>query len=373
MNIATSIRTLCLVAFAGSVALWLATGCEGYTRWPNRRLELADAAPAAGEAALLAEAGFDGGAEPADPGSATSDGSAPAPVRVSGPIIESRFAFGLVPGGFDAAHLVSVATVGVLAGAVAGATLLRVRRTPVAAACTAMLLVAPCVHQAFADGRVGEPTPPANLPADAKVYCTLHHREAQVTFTSDAPLERIVGKSNEVTGCATQGPADNPAKLAAATWSLPVKSLATGLPLRDEHIGARDWLDSEAHPTISFALTAVEDIREVKRGEGFSTWSCTLVGTLTMHGVSRELKVADTRLTFMAASERTAAIAPGDLCFLKCDYSVKLSDFGVKNGDVPSKVSDTVAISQLLRMTTTPPAEAAPQKPANAAPPAPAP
>lgn len=372
MNIVRTVRLICLVAFAGSVALWLATGCEGYTRWPNRRLEQADAAPAAGEAALLAEAGFDGTAEPSASDSATSSDSAPSPVRVSGPSIESRFAFGLVPGGLDAPHLVSVATVGALAGAVACATLLRVRRVPVAVACTAMLLVSPCVHQAVAEGAADNPTPPAGLPADAKVYRTLHHREAQVTFTSEAPLERIVGKSNEVTGYAAQGPTDNPAKLVSAKWSLPVKSLATGLPLRDEHIGARDWLDAEAHPDITFTLTAVEDIREVKRGDGFSTWSCTLVGTMTMRGVSRELKVADTRLTFMAASERTAAIAPGDLCFLKCDYSVKLSDFGVKNSDVPSKVSDTVAISQLLRMTTTPPGADAAQKPATQAPLAPA-
>jgi polyisoprenoid-binding protein YceI len=200
-------------------------------------------------------------------------------------------------------------------------------------------------------GAVAEPKPPANLPAGTVVYRTLTGREAQATFTSEAPLERIVGKSNAIMGYALSGPKDSPAALAGATWVLPVESMATGLPLRDEHMVGHEWLDAETYPAITFTLTRVDDVKEVKRGDGFSTWSGTLVGTMTMHGVTKELRVADAKFSFLAASEKTKSIAPGDLFFLKCDYEVKLSDFGIKHPDVPQKVSDTVKLSQMLRMT----------------------
>ena len=98
-----------LIALA--FAVWLATGREGYTRWPDERLAKADAPPAPGEADLLAGAGF-------------SDG---APAR---PDLQSRFALGLVPGGFDARHVLSVATIAGVVAIVTGVTgaVRRIRR-----------------------------------------------------------------------------------------------------------------------------------------------------------------------------------------------------------------------------------------------------
>lgn len=200
-----------------------------------------------------------------------------------------------------------------------------------------------------------EPQPPQSLPEGTIVYRTLSGREAQVTFTSAAPLERIVGKSNGIVGFALAGPADEPARLAGATWVLPVATLATGLPLRDEHMISSAWLDAGAHPDIRFELTRVDAIRELKRGEDFTTWSGTLVGRMTLHGVSREMQVPDARFSFLKESARTRAIAPGNLLFLKCDYAIKLSDFGIRHADVPGKVSDSVSLSQMLRLSSATP------------------
>lgn len=196
------------------------------------------------------------------------------------------------------------------------------------------------------------PTPPADLPPGTPIYRTLARREAQVTFTSEAPVERIVGKSNGVLGYAVPGPADAPARLSSAAWILPVNSLATGIPLRDEHMIGSAWLDATRYPAIRFTLERVDDLSLVKRGDGFSTWSGTLVGLLAMHGVERELRVTDAKLSFLAASDRTAAIAQGDLLFIKCDYTIKLSDFGIVHDDVPKKVADEVRLSQIVRMST---------------------
>ena len=214
-----------------------------------------------------------------------------------------------------------------------------------------------------------EPEPSKPLPEGATLYHTLTGRDAQVIFTSDAPLEKIIGKSNALAGFAVPGPKDSPASLSQAKWILPVRSLATGIPLRDQHLADKDWLDADTAPNIEFVLSRVADIKEVKRGDGFSTWSATLVGDMTIHAKVHEVTVKDARLTFFKESAKTKSIAPGDLIFLKCDYTVKLSDFGISNGDVPSKVSDTVTIAQTLRLSNATPqaikdAQTAPAKPA---------
>ena len=38
--------------------------------------------------------------------------------------------------------------------------------------------------------------------------------------------------------------------------------------------------------------------------------------------------------------------------FIQCGYEVKLSDFGIRNDDVPGKVSDTIRLDQMLRLST---------------------
>lgn len=84
-----------------AAAVWMASGREGFTRWPNAKLEAADAPLGEEAAALFDDIGL------AEPG-------APA----SGPALQSRFALGLLPGGFDPRHLLSVLTLLLLAGAV---------------------------------------------------------------------------------------------------------------------------------------------------------------------------------------------------------------------------------------------------------------
>lgn len=207
---------------------------------------------------------------------------------------------------------------------------------------------------ASADAVFVPPQPPEEAAALGAVYRTIVGREAQVTFTSDAPLEDIVGKSNEVAGYAIVGPGEGPPSIVKAEWALPVGSLATGIPLRDEHMLSKEWLDAESFADIRFVLSALEDVSAIKQAEGFSTWSATLVGEMTLHGVTRTMRVPDARLSFLKESERTRSIAPGDLMLLKCDYEVRLSDYGVQHKDVPDKVSDSIKLSQLIRLTTAP-------------------
>ena len=112
MRPGTAVHITGAAIVAASLALWAATGREGFTRWPDQRLAQSDAPPAPGETELLAAAGF--------------TDSAHTPAR---PDIQSRFAFGLIPGGATPRHLISVATALALAiGASSTVSVIRLAR-----------------------------------------------------------------------------------------------------------------------------------------------------------------------------------------------------------------------------------------------------
>jgi len=188
------------------------------------------------------------------------------------------------------------------------------------------------------------------------MYYALPGRERQIFFESDAPLEKIKGRSNRVIGYAV-APTDGGAVLAGGEWHLPPDSLKTGIKLRDEHLAGKDWLDAESYPHIVFQLTEVRDAELVKQTDDFRTYSVTLVGDMTIHGVTKQMVISDSRVTFLKANERTAKFAEGDLLAIRTKYSVKLSDFGVSHPVIGEKVAEEVVIDTSLYLSTVPPTE----------------
>lgn len=201
---------------------------------------------------------------------------------------------------------------------------------------------------------------PAEHAAMGKVYRVHAVKDAQMTFTSDAPLEHIKGISNRVTGYAVAPAcADKPeGQLLVGRFDMPVASMDTGIPLRNEHLQGDRWLGAESHPNITFVLKGTEGVTLAREDMGFRTYDATLVGEMTVKGVSREMKIP-ARLTFMPESERTRARAPGDLLAIRAQYTIKLSDFGVGIGDQSIQsgmVSNDLGIDTFLLLTTFDPA-----------------
>jgi len=74
-----------------------------------------------------------------------------------------------------------------------------------------------------------------------------------ITFKSEAPLEDIIGTSNQITGFINFNP-ENPQKNGFADLNVPVSSLNTGIPMRDEHLHGPGWLDAGAFPEINLEI-----------------------------------------------------------------------------------------------------------------------
>jgi polyisoprenoid-binding protein YceI len=164
----------------------------------------------------------------------------------------------------------------------------------------------------------------------------------QFTWTSDAPLEKIKGTAEGVTGSFTIDP-KNLGSLRGSI-SADVKTMKTGNGTRDGHLQSAQWLDAGKYPTISFTINSVGNVKA-----SGNTATGTATGTFTMHGVSKTVSVPF-KLTYLDASAKTRARAAGDLVMINADFNVSLKDFNVagSKGVVGSKVGETIAVSAQL-------------------------
>lgn len=165
----------------------------------------------------------------------------------------------------------------------------------------------------------------------------------QATFQSDAPLEKIVGVASGVDAMVMINPSDI-TNMPKGKVKVPIGNLKTGIDLRDEHLRSENWLDAGKYPFAEFMLTGISNASSKSLENGKKT-TATLEGKLTIHGVTRDVKVPG-EFFFLKESEKTKAKMPGNLLRASTNFNIKLSDYGVKVPDmVAGKVSEEVAVS----------------------------
>lgn len=164
----------------------------------------------------------------------------------------------------------------------------------------------------------------------------------QFVWKSDAPLEQIKGTAEGVTGTITLDP-KNLATL-RGTISAKVATMKSGNATRDGHLQSAQWLDAAKYATITFKVNSVSGI---KVSGGSATGTAT--GAFTLHGVTKTISVPF-KLTYIDASAKTRARAPGDLVSLTAEFDIALADFSVAGtkGTIGSKVGEKIHISAQL-------------------------
>lgn len=179
------------------------------------------------------------------------------------------------------------------------------------------------------------------------VFHALMGNDAQMTFTSDAPLEFIKGTSNAVVGYAIAGEGG---ELLAGEFQLSIESIDTGIPMRNKHMQSKRWLEAESFPNIVFRIAETTDITLAKSSDDFSTYDVTLIGDMTIKGITREMSIPAT-ITRMPESDRTKVRFPGDLLAIRCAFPIVLSEFGVGVDDpgiTAGKVANDLIIETRL-------------------------
>ncbi len=160
----------------------------------------------------------------------------------------------------------------------------------------------------------------------------------QATFFSTTMLEDISGMSTDVIGNVTFDVEDIESTLEGEII-ISTASLKSGIDLRDEHIRSADWLDAEQFPEITFKITDVKNLNEVKE----NMLTARVTGEFTCHGVTKEVN-SDVTLTYLVENEMTKMKMPGDLLGVRAKFNIKLSDFGVQHMALGKKVADDIEI-----------------------------
>lgn len=162
----------------------------------------------------------------------------------------------------------------------------------------------------------------------------------QATFESNAPLEDIVGVSNEVEAAAMINPADLSHAMGKVSVNLNV--LKTGIDLRDEHLRGEMWLNTAKFPNAEFKLNSISGATSLTDSKATDV---KLHGTFTVHGVSKDL-IADGQLTYFKESECTKAKMAGNLLKVKANFEIKLGDYGVMIPEmVVGKLDENIKVS----------------------------
>ncbi len=187
-----------------------------------------------------------------------------------------------------------------------------------------------------------KPAPPKDWKGGVATFAIQTFGMSRVSFTSDAPLESIVGTTTKVSGDFTVDLSDIASTKAAAV-KVAVGTLKTGIDTRDEHLQGEGWFDTANHPDAIFELhSVVAASRALWPGH---TVGATLKGALTIKGIPVPVE-AEAAIGY---HKWTPALGKygieGNIVRVKADFDVKLSDYGMSAGVIGKKVAEQVQVS----------------------------
>jgi len=168
----------------------------------------------------------------------------------------------------------------------------------------------------------------------AKEYTfDVNAKYVNITFESQMAVEDIVGSTNTVKGSFNWISAEK----GSFELKVPVATLKTGIDMRDDHLRSEGWLSEKKNPYIVFKGDKIK-----KTGDT----SYELTGTFNLAGKTQEKTITvDIR---EVPDSLVGNLGGGDWIRVRGEFSVKLSDHGVKIPDMAAaKVNDvwTVKIS----------------------------
>lgn len=185
----------------------------------------------------------------------------------------------------------------------------------------------------------------------------------QVTFTSKAPKETIVGTTKTITGHFDL----KPRKLAKAKGRFAVawKSLDTGNSMKNQHMQAAPWVDAAQYPDIVFTLSGIEKIKS--KGKSGKSVKVQLIGTMAINGAEKEMQVPAT-LVYVKPKKTDKGEKLTEGIGIRCAFTVALADFNIKGRGVGQAVSpeQKIKVALFLKRSEKPKDDGKEDKPSDA-------
>ena len=133
---------------------------------------------------------------------------------------------------------------------------------------------------------------------------------SEISFRATSRLMNADGRFSRFSGEVMV----DPAVLTSGRISLSIDaaSLDTGIEMRDNHLRSSDFFDVERFPTVAFQSVRIEAAGQ----------RATVVGRLTLHGVTREIAVPiDVQIS------STALVASGEFIVNRGEYAINYNSF----------------------------------------------
>lgn len=146
----------------------------------------------------------------------------------------------------------------------------------------------------------------------------LSTKKGRISFYSEAPLENIEARNNEVTGIIDT-------KKAEVAFYVLIKSFKFEKALMEEHFNTT-YMESDKYPKSTF--TGKIKNPETVKWDTDGSYRITVEGTLTIHNVSKPLS---TEATVTVKDKNVSSNAK---------FNVRVADFDIK---IPSAVSRNIA------------------------------
>lgn len=133
---------------------------------------------------------------------------------------------------------------------------------------------------------------------------------SEITFRATSRLMNAEGRFSRFSGDVLADPAVLTG--GRVTLIIDASSLDTGIEMRDNHLRSSDFFDVARFPTVAFQSVRVETAGR----------RATVVGRLTLHGVTREITVPiDVQIT------NTALVASGEFIVNRGEYAINYNSF----------------------------------------------
>lgn len=167
-----------------------------------------------------------------------------------------------------------------------------------------------------------------------------------IQFETTAPLENIVGTTNQVGGFVKADPKNLKSPATSARVEVDVASFKTGVEMRDG--GVRKALGAEAHPKAVFTLDRIVSASP-PAAEPNAPVQVTAAGTFELNGVKRPVEVK-ARIAYVPKGGPFSKMRPGNFVRVTSSFDITLADFHVeRNGPVlPLQVGETAHVSVSL-------------------------
>lgn len=174
----------------------------------------------------------------------------------------------------------------------------------------------------------------AALAAHAATFHTVAGDQKNVVqFVSEAVMEKIVGKTADITGTLNLN-LQNLAESPGAEFSVLLETIDTGISMRNQHM-RENHLHTAKFPKASFKLRSFSDLSEPVLAADGNAVKATANGDFTIHGVTKAYAIP-VEMRLLSPSESTESRlggSTGNLLYITANWKVALADHEIPRPD----------------------------------------